>query len=255
MKLITYNVNGIRAAAKKGLFDWVKSEDPDVICFQETKAQPEQVNLTELLDAGYHDYWFSAEKKGYSGVLTLSKTKAKQVSTGIGVNLHDSEGRVLQTDFGKWTLLNCYFPSGSSSEDRHAVKMQFLYDLRPWINKLLKKQKKVILVGDYNIVHQDMDIHNPTRKDKPSGFRPEEREWLDQWFKSDFKDAFRVLHPDKVDEFSWWSYRAGSRARNKGWRIDYISVSNPLAKKISAVGHHHDAKHSDHCPVWVEVDV
>jgi len=255
MKLITYNVNGIRAATKKGLFEWVKEVDPDVMCFQETKAQPDQVDLAKLIDAGYHDYWFSAEKKGYSGVLTLSKQKAKQVSTGIGVDQHDSEGRVLQTDFGKWTLLNCYFPSGSSSEDRHAVKMQFLYDLRPWINKLLKKQKKIILVGDYNIVHQDIDIHNPTRKDKPSGFRPEEREWLDQWFKSDFKDAFRLIHPDITDEFSWWSYRAGSRPRNKGWRIDYISVSNPLAKKVKSSGHHHDAVHSDHCPVWVEIDI
>ncbi len=255
MKLISYNVNGIRAAAKKGLFDWIKEEDPDVICLQETKAQQDQVDLSVLHELGYHDYWFSAVKKGYSGVLTLSKTKAKRVSTGIDVEQHDNEGRVLVTEFGKWTLVNCYFPSGSSSEERHEVKMQFLYDIRPWVNKQLKKQKKLILVGDYNIVHQDMDIHNPTRKDKPSGFRPEEREWLDQWFKSDFKDSFRLLHPDQDDTFSWWSYRAGSRDRNKGWRIDYISVSNALSKKVKKAGHLKDAKHSDHCPVFVELDI
>ena len=255
MKLISYNVNGIRAAAKKGLFDWIKEEDPDIICFQETKAHQEQVDLSELTELGYHDFWFSAVKKGYSGVLTLTKQKPKKVSTGIGIEQHDNEGRVLVTEFGKWTLVNCYFPSGSSSEERHGVKMQFLHDLRPWVSKLLKRQKKIILVGDYNIVHQDKDIHYPTRKDKPSGFRPEEREWMNEWFGSDFKDSFRLIHPDKEDEFSWWSYRAGSRDRNKGWRIDYISVSNALKKKVTDARHVHEARHSDHCPVAVEIDL
>jgi len=253
MKIVSYNVNGVRAAAKKGLFDWIIETDPDIVCLQETKSQPDQVDLSVLHEAGYHDYWFSAVKKGYSGVLTLSKKKAKEVKTGIGISMHDNEGRVLLTDFGKWTLLNCYFPSGSSSEDRHAVKMQFLADIRPVVTELLSKQKNVILLGDYNIVHQDKDIHNPTRKDKPSGFRPDERAWMDEWFASDFKDSYRLIHPDQEDEFSWWSYRAGSRDRNKGWRIDYISVSNSLSKKVSAAGHYHNAKHSDHCPVWIDV--
>jgi len=253
LKLISYNVNGIRAAEKKGLFDWIKKIDPDVICMQETKSQPDQVDLSSLKELGYHDYWFSAEKKGYSGVLTLSKTEVKNVKTGIGKKLHDSEGRVLSCDFGKWTLLNCYFPSGSSSEDRHLVKLKFLKDFKPWVSKLLKTQKNLIVVGDYNIVHQDIDIHNPERKDKPSGFRPEERKWLDTWFNSGFKDAYRIIYPNKEDEFSWWSYRAGSRPRNKGWRIDYISVSNPLEKKVSDAGHYHDAVHSDHCPVWLDI--
>jgi len=255
IKIVSYNVNGVRAAAKKGLFEWIIDLNPDAICLQETKAHSEQVDLSMLHKAGYHDYWYSALKKGYSGVLTLSKKKALRVQSGIGISQHDDEGRVMMTDFGKWSLLNIYFPSGSSSEARHGVKLQFLSDLRSCITDLLQSQKKLIIVGDYNIVHQDKDIHNPNRKDKPSGFRPEERAWIDAWFATDFKDAYRLIHPDQEDEYSWWSYRAGSRDRNKGWRIDYISVSNPLAKKVLDAGHYHNAKHSDHCPVWIDISM
>jgi len=254
MKLITYNVNGIRAAMKKELVAWVKDVQPDILCFQETKSQPDQVDLSDFEALGYSGFWHSAEKKGYSGVLTLSKQKPSKVVEGIGIKKFDSEGRVLRTDFEDLTLLNCYFPSGSSSEERHQVKMDFLAAMSPYIKKLKKKRPNIIVVGDYNIVHGDLDIHNPTRRDKPSGFRPEERAWLNDWFTKDFRDAFRILHPETV-AFSWWSYRSGARKNNKGWRIDYISVTTPLEGKVKASGHHHDAVHSDHCPVWVELNL
>lgn len=255
MKIITYNINGIRAAIKKGLFEWLKSEDPDVICFQEIKANLDQIPVAEIEDMGYHLQVHSAEKKGYSGVATLSKKKPSLVASDTGMKAYDAEGRILRTDFGKTTILNCYFPSGSSGDERHGFKMQFLNDFRPWVSELLKTRDQIIVVGDYNIVHLDKDIHNPTRRDKPSGFKPEERAWMDEWFGSDFKDAFRTLYPDKEDDFSWWSYRMGSRKRNKGWRIDYISVTNKLQKKVLKSGHLHDAVHSDHAPVFAEIKI
>jgi len=255
MRIISYNVNGIRAAIKKGLLDWVKEVDPDVICFQETKSQPEQVPSELFEDMGYHASWHSAEKKGYSGVLTLSKKKPTRAIEGIDNIKYDSEGRVLRTDFGRWTLLNCYFPSGSSGDARHAYKMDFLNDFGPWVSELVKERKKVIVLGDYNVVRLDIDIHNPQRKDAPSGFKPEERAWLKDWFDNNFRDAFREKYPDLEDNYSWWSYRAGSRQKNKGWRIDYISVTKNLSKKIKDVSHAKDALHSDHAAVIMDIDL
>ncbi len=175
MKIATYNINGIRAAAKKGLFDWIKESDYDIYCFQETKAVEEQIDMTPVFDMGYQAYWHSAVKKGYSGVLTITKKSASHVYYGMGKGYddHDHEGRVLRTDFEGFVLLNCYFPSGSAREERHEFKMKFLNDLEPFVKKIKKEGKPVIVVGDYNVVHLDIDIHNPQRKDKPSGFRPE----------------------------------------------------------------------------------
>lgn len=254
MKLISYNINGIRAALKKDMLGWLKKEDPDIICFQEIKAMADQIPLEDFKALGYEAYIKSAEKKGYSGVATFSKKKATQVIYDSGMKPYDFEGRILRTDFGKLTLLNCYFPSGSSGEERHDFKIQFLNDFKPWVEDLLKERKQIIVVGDYNIVHLDVDIHNPTRKDKPSGFRPEERAWMNDWFAGPFVDAYRKLHPDATENFSWWSYRMGARKRNKGWRIDYISVSNSLEKKIKESGHLHEAVHSDHAPVYTVMD-
>lgn len=255
MKIISYNVNGIRAAIKKDLLTWLETANPDVICFQETKAQAENIDMAAFEALGYmSNYWHSAEKKGYSGVLTLSKTPATDVIIGMNLDKYDREGRVLRTDFGDITLLNCYFPSGSSGEERHQFKLEFLEDFLPFVEELKKTQKNIIVVGDYNIVHQEMDIHNPKRKDKPSGYRPEEREWLDQWFNNGFNDAFRTIHPE-AHEYSWWSYRARARANNKGWRIDYISVSDALKDQIQSAKHHQDAVHSDHCPVEVVLEL
>ncbi len=256
MKIVSYNVNGIRAALNKDLDLWIKEENPDVFCLQEVKAVTTQVDPKRFADLGYeYNYWFSAEKKGYSGTATYSKIKADNVENGIGIALHDKEGRVLRTDYGDLTILNCYFPSGSSGEDRHEVKMTFLKDFNSWIKKLLKTRKKIVVVGDYNIVHLDLDIHNPNRRDKPSGFRPEERAWMDEWFAGEFTDAYRLLHPEQNDVFSWWSYRAGSRRRNKGWRIDYASITNNLTDKLKTAEYKQKAVHSDHCPIMIELDI
>lgn len=255
MKIVSYNVNGIRAAIKKGLVDWVSDENPDVFCIQESKSQEEQIDPEVFSKLGYHAYWHSAEKKGYSGVVTYSKKQANQVIKGMGIERYDVEGRVIRTDFDDFILINVYFPSGSSGEERHVFKMQFLEDMQPWAESLLNESKNVIILGDYNIVRLDIDIHNPERKDNPSGFRPEERVWLNSWFENSFVDAFRYLYPDKENNFSWWSYRAGSRKKNKGWRIDYISVSETLKNGIQEVKHGYDVVHSDHAPVIMEIEL
>ncbi len=255
MRLVTYNINGIRAAVKKGLFEWIAQSKYDIYCFQETKAVQEQIDLSPIFDLGYQAYWHSAEKRGYSGVLTLSKAASKAVYYGMGkaYDAYDREGRVLRTDFKDFILLNCYFPSGSAKEERHEFKMKFLRDFYPFVQNLFKENKSIVVVGDYNIVHLDIDIHNPQRKDNPSGFRPEERRWLNQWFEQDFTDAYRKIHGAERDIYSWWSYRAGSRQRNKGWRIDYISISKNLEDKIISANYLTQIKHSDHCPCLVEL--
>ena len=252
MKIITYNINGIRAGLKKGLATWIKENDYDIICFQETKAHPEQVDTAVFEHLGYHHNWVSAEKKGYSGCLTLSKKKPSLVIQGMGKKKHDIEGRVLRTDFGKWTLLNCYFPSGSSGEHRQAMKMQFLKDFRPFSKKLLKERPNLIIVGDYNIANHEIDIHNPKSNKKTPGFLPDERAWLTKMWTYGFNDAFRKLHPE-VQEFSYWNIRSRARASNKGWRIDYHAISDALVPKLISCNHLSDVVHSDHCPVLLEV--
>ena len=254
LRVASYNINGIRAGIKKGLLDWLKERNHDIICFQETKAQPDQIDPKPFEELGYFLSWHSAEKKGYSGVATLSKIKPTAVSAGCGIENYDREGRILRTDFGDLTVLNCYFPSGTSSEERHQYKMDFLKDLGPWFNELRRERPKFIILGDYNIVHQELDIHNPKRKDNPSGYRPEERAWLDTYFKNGFVDAFRHCHPDTIG-FSWWSYRANSRQNNKGWRIDYQAAGEQLTNQILGAYHDQEAKHSDHCPVVATYDL
>jgi exodeoxyribonuclease-3 len=254
MKIISYNVNGIRAALKKGFVEWVAANDFDVICIQETKAQPEQVDVSALNELGYKDYWHSAEKKGYSGLAIFSRIEPDQVIEGCGMDIYDREGRVLRADFGDFTLINSYFPSGTSGEERQAFKMQYLDDIFDWVHDLLKERPKMILVGDYNIAHQEIDIHDPVRNKKNSGFLPEEREWMTKWFDNGFTDSFRYLNPEQV-QYSWWTYRANARANNKGWRIDYQSVTNNLQDKLKAAQQLTDVVHSDHCPVYLEIDV
>jgi exodeoxyribonuclease-3 len=253
MKIASFNINGYRAAVRKGMLDWLEKESPDVLCMQEIKIKEHQVDMKALEDLGYQHYWFPAEKPGYSGVATISKEPADNVIKGTGMEVYDREGRVLRTDFGDLSIINAYFPSGSSSEERHEFKMQFLKDIKPWIEKLRKERPKLVVCGDYNIVHKDLDIHNPERRDNPSGFRPEERAWLDKWFNGDFTDAWRHLYPEK-QEFSWWSYRAGSRQRNKGWRIDYVSVTPNLVKRVDMAEQQKEAFFSDHCPVIINLD-
>ncbi len=253
-KIISYNVNGIRAAIKKGLEDFIAANPFDIVCIQETKAAPEQVDMTFFEKMGYEHYWHSAEKKGYSGVLTLSKIKPDKVVEGMGNPKYDAEGRVLRTDFGDWTLLNCYWPSGTTGDVRQEFKMEFLDDFKAWVMALREQRPRLIVVGDYNIAHTEIDIHDPVGNKKTSGFLPEERAWLTDWFGEGFVDAYRHLNPEKV-EYSWWSYRAGARAKNKGWRIDYQSVSDNLRPALKSSYHLNEAVHSDHCPVFVELDL
>jgi exodeoxyribonuclease-3 len=252
--IISYNVNGIRAAASKGLYAWLASQNPDVICFQETKAQPDQIDFGPIEALGYHHCWHSAEKKGYSGTATFSKKAPDRVVAGCGMDKYDREGRILRTDFGDWTLLNCYFPSGTTGEERQGFKYKYLDDFFGWAQELRKERPKIIVVGDYNIAHTEADIHSPKTNQQTSGFLPEERAWMSKWFASGFTDAFRQAHPSKV-EYSWWSLRFNSRANNKGWRIDYQSVTDNLKDKVRDVRHLADAMHSDHCPVWMQIDI
>ncbi len=253
VKICTYNLNGIRAALGKGLADWLKIKNFDIVCFQETKASPDQVDVSELEAMGYRHFWHSAEKKGYSGVATFCKQEPTNVVIGCGIGDYDSEGRILRTDFGDYTVLNCYFPSGTTGDVRQAVKMRFLDNFFDWAHELKKERPNLIIVGDYNIAHNEIDIHNPVSNKNSSGFLPEERAWMTKWFDSGFTDTFRFLHPSKV-EYSWWSFRANARANNKGWRIDYQSVSDNLRPNLIAAGHYNEAQHSDHCPVFLEMN-
>lgn len=252
MRIVSYNVNGIRSALNKGLLDWLDRQDFDVICFQETKASADQVDMTPFTERGYHGYWHSAVKKGYSGVLTLSRKAADQIVVGMGIPQYDEEGRVLRTDFGDLTVLNCYFPSGTTGEVRQAVKMAFLDDFFDWAQALKAQRPNMIVLGDYNIAHEEIDIHDPRGNKNSSGFLPEERAWMTKWFQHGWVDTYRCSHPTGV-AYSWWTFRANARANNKGWRIDYVSVSSPLRANILQAGHSPEAMHSDHCPVWLEL--
>ena len=253
-KIISYNVNGIRAAVKKGFWDFIKEGKFDIVCLQETKAHVDQVDVEPLEAMKYHHHWFSAQKKGYSSVAIFSKQKPDHIEIGCGIEKYDNEGRIIRADFGDWSILNCYFPSGSSGEERQAFKMEFLDDFFKWIKKLKKKRPNLIVVGDYNIAHTEMDIHNPKSNKKSSGFLPEEREWMTKWLESGFTDAYRHINPEGED-YSWWTYRFGARKNNKGWRIDYQSVSDSLKDKIKEAKQLGDAHHSDHCPVYMKIDL
>ncbi|MGV3560191.1 exodeoxyribonuclease III [Larkinella arboricola] len=251
VKILTYNVNGIRSALNKGLIDWLTKNPFDILCFQEVKATHDVVDLLSFESLGYRYHWHAAEKKGYSGVATFSKLPPDHVVLGCGIPAYDCEGRILRTDFGDLTLLNCYFPSGTTGEVRQSVKMQFLDDFFEYVRELRQTRPNVIVVGDYNIAHTPIDIHDPVRNKNTTGFLPEERAWMTRWFDSGFIDSFRYKNPDQI-AYSWWSYRAGARTNNKGWRIDYISVSDCCRDRIVASGHLPDAVHSDHGPVWLE---
>jgi len=252
MKIISYNVNGIRAAMNKGFIDWLKSANPDVICLQEIKAMKEQVDIEAIENAGYkYNYWFSAQKKGYSGVALLSKTEPIHVEYGTGIESMDFEGRNIRADFDGVSVMSMYLPSGTN-DARLAHKFEYMDMIHVYLNNLRKETPNLVVLGDYNICHEAIDIHNPKMKGV-SGFLPEEREWLGNFIDSGFIDSFRYLHPEK-QEFSWWSYRANSRANNKGWRLDYAMASEPLQEKIKRSVILTEAVHSDHCPILIEIE-
>lgn len=253
MRIISYNVNGIRAAIKKGFLDWLATNPADIICIQETKATQNDIDIASIENLGYQTYWNAAQKKGYSGVAIFSRLQPDGVNYGTGHELSDFEGRVIQADFGDITVVNAYFPSGTSGEERQGYKYVWLEEFFDHINALRKKRKKLVIVGDYNIAHREIDIHDPKGNKKSSGFLPEERAWMDKWTAAGFIDTFRHLHPETTGAYSWWSQRFPSvRLQNKGWRIDYICATDTLKNNIKSAAIYPDVKHSDHCPIYAE---
>lgn len=250
---MSWNVNGIRACIKKGFLDWLSENKPDIVCLQETKADGEVLDQILPQIPGYKAYYNSAEKKGYSGVATLCRKDPASAKRGFGIRKFDSEGRVLITDHKKFTLLNIYFPNGQKNDERLQYKLDFYDATLKFCNKLVKAGKKLVVCGDYNTAHTEIDIARPKENEKISGFLPIERAWLDTWVKAGFVDSFRLIHPDKKDEYSWWSYRSAARARNIGWRIDYHFVSQKLKSQVLDAGIDQKVMGSDHCPLWVEI--
>ncbi len=253
MKIISYNVNGIRAAVKKGFLSWLQAANPDIICIQETKAQKDQLDLEAFVEAGYpYHYWFSAQKKGYSGVAILSKIKPNNVVYGTGIESMDFEGRNLRLDFDDFSVMSLYLPSGTNDQ-RLAFKFNYMAQFQTYVNELKKQLPNLIICGDYNICHTEIDIHNPKQNKNTSGFLPVEREWLGNFIDSGFVDSFRYLNKEP-HHYTWWSYRANARKNNKGWRIDYHMVSEPMRDRIKRAYILPEAKHSDHCPIVIEID-
>lgn len=253
MKVITYNVNGIRAAIKKDWIGWLTSVNPEVICLQEIKASPDQVvEIQELEELGYQHYWYPAQKKGYSGTAILTKHTPRNIVYGCGLEEYDFEGRVIRIDFDDISVMSVYFPSGTTGDIRQDFKYKFLDDFYIYVHELLQEVPNLLICGDFNICHRAIDIHNPKSNANSSGFLPEERAWMDKFIESGFIDTFRSVHPEP-HHYTWWSYRAGARGKNLGWRIDYIMASNGLKSRIKDALILPDAVHSDHCPVLVEL--
>ena len=254
MKVVSYNVNGVRAAMNKGLVAWLIKEDPDIVCLQEIKALEEQINISEFESIGFkYNFWYSATKKGYSGVAILSKHKPLHVEYGTGISYMDFEGRNIRLDFKDFSVMSLYLPSGTNL-DRLEFKLKYMDDFLDYIKKLNVDIKNLIIAGDYNICHKAIDIHDPIRNKNVSGFLPEEREWLDSFIGDRFTDSFRYID-SSPHQYSWWSYRANSRANNKGWRIDYNMVSKSIEERIVNASILSDIHHSDHCPIKLELSL
>lgn len=252
MRIITHNVNGIRAAAKYGLFDWLKTQNADVICLQEIKAHKEQLSDPVFFPSDYHHYFFSAEKKGYSGVAIYSKIKPQEIIKGLGWQLADQEGRYLQIDFANLSVISVYLPSGTSGPERQSCKFEFMEQFMPHLRSLKNASIPAILCGDWNIAHTKDDLKNWRGNQKNSGFLPEERAWLDNLFMDEgFVDAFRLLNKE-TDQYTWWSNRGQAYAKNVGWRIDYQIITPKLAPLVKAVSIYKEQKFSDHAPLVID---
>jgi len=253
MKIVSYNVNGIRAALSKGFLDWLQSVDPDIVCLQEIKAMQDQLDLSLFEAAGYrYHYWFSAEKKGYSGVAILAKKAPDHVELGTGIGYMDVEGRNIRADFNGVSVMSLYLPSGTNLA-RLDHKLQYMADFQDYVNTLKQDYPNLIILGDYNICHRAIDIHDPVRNKNVSGFLPVEREWIGNFIDSGFIDSFRHFNKEP-HQYTWWSYRANARNNNKGWRLDYGMVSNPLEDRLKRSVILSKARHSDHCPILVEIE-
>ena len=245
-------MNGIRAVLKKGFWDWFEEVSPDVLCLQETKAQPDNLKDDILLPAGYHAVWNSAERKGYSGVVTFSKKKPKSVALGLGIKKFDTEGRVIRTEFNGFDLLNVYFPNGTSGSERLQYKMEFYDAFLDHCESLRSQGKKLIITGDVNTAHKPIDLKNARANEKNSGFLPEERAWIDKIIAHGYVDTLRLNHPEP-DQYTWWTYRANARQRNIGWRIDYFFVTEDLVTKVNDAFIRPEVMGSDHCPIWLDI--
>jgi len=252
MDVVSYNVNGIRAAISKGLLNWMETRQADVYCFQETKAEKSQVDLTPFEQLGYNSYWFSAQKKGYSGVAIFTKHKPLQIKYGFGVDEWDTEGRIIQADFESLSVISVYIPSGTTGDVRQSFKMEWLNFFESYIQLQQKKHPNLLVCGDYNICHNAIDIHDPVGNKNSSGFLPEERAWLTGFLNKGFIDTFREFN-SAPHQYSWWTFRAGARGNNKGWRIDYCVAAVGLKNRLQAAGIEPQVMHSDHCPVWVKL--
>jgi exodeoxyribonuclease-3 len=252
MKLLSWNVNGIRAIYKKGFLDWFTKEDSDILCLQETKAKKEQLS-DELLNVnGYTSYFSSAERKGYSGTATYTKLNPVKVSNGIGIKTFDSEGRFLITDFDEFILFNIYFPNGKAKAERLQYKMDFYEAFLKHLKKLLKQDKKIVICGDVNTAHKEIDLARPKANEKTSGFLPQEREWIDKLLEAGFIDTLRVYN-QKPEQYTWWDMMTRARDRNVGWRIDYFFISDNLKDNLKNAFILPDVMGSDHCPVGIEL--
>ena len=253
MRIITYNVNGIRSAIRKGFIDWLSTDPADVICLQEVKAHKGDIDIAKIEALGFETYWFLAQKKGYSGVGILTKIKPDNVVYGSKLEQSDFEGRVIRADFGELSVISVYFPSGTSGEIRQAYKYVWLDEFLDFLNELKKTRDKLIICGDYNIAHKEIDLHNPASSKKTTGFLPQEREWFDKFLSNGYVDGFRELNKEP-GQYSWWNVlRPSTRLENKGWRIDYINVTENLRNKIVDVKILPEVKHSDHCPVYLQL--
>ena len=254
MKLISWNVNGIRAAVKKGFLDYLNNEKPDILCIQESKAHKDQLSSEILQDHGYYNYWHSGIKKGYSGVATFTKKEPLYVQEGIGIEKYDREGRVLITEHEKFLVYNIYFPNGQKDQVRLKYKLDFYDDLLPIINEQVESGNNVIVAGDWNTAHRSIDLARPKENIKTSGFLPIEREKLDQYISNGWVDTFRLFH-DAPGQYSWWTYRFGARERNVGWRIDYFFVNEGLVELCTDAAIHQEIFGYDHCHVSLELNV
>ncbi|UCD12660.1 MAG: exodeoxyribonuclease III [Nitrospinaceae bacterium] len=252
MRILSWNVNGIRAVAKKGYFDWLKKEAPDVVCLQETKAHLEALDDRLASPEGYHAYWNPAVRKGYSGVATFSKKKPKNVFYGMGIERFDVEGRIIRLEFPGFDLLNVYFPNGTAGDHRLEYKMEFYDAFLDHAEALRRSGKKLVVTGDVNTAHKAIDLKNAKANEKNSGFLPVERAWLDKFVAHGYVDTFRMLHPEP-DQYTWWTYRANARARNIGWRIDYFFVTEDLVKRVDDAFIQPEVMGSDHCPIGLVI--
>lgn len=249
LTLYSWNVNGIRAAQKKGFLDWLDKTKPDILGIQETKAHPHQLDEELRNPVGYHSYWASAERKGYSGVALFTRIEPKSVQIGLGIEEFDREGRTIVVEFDQFVLITAYFPNGARDHSRVPFKMEYKQAFLDFCNSLRASGKSAIFCGDVNTAHREIDLARPKGNENHTGFLPIEREWIDKVIEQDYIDTFRQLHPDRADAYSWWAYWGKARDRNVGWRLDYFFITPDLVDRINTAEIHTDVYGSDHCPV------